>query len=62
MRLFYQALRQTCLVLVGLVLISSYAQAFSKCDIGDIQCVPYAYGDFNADKFVDIFCVSQSSK
>jgi hypothetical protein len=24
----------------------------------NINCVPYAYGDFNADKRVDIFCVS----
>jgi isopentenyl phosphate kinase len=22
------------------------------------QCVPYAYGDFNADKRIDIFCVT----
>lgn len=29
--------------------------SFSK-----IECVPYAYGDFNADKRVDIFCVSES--
>lgn len=27
----------------------------------NIQCVPYAYGDFNADKRVDIFCVSKSA-
>jgi hypothetical protein len=26
----------------------------------NIQCVPYAYGDFNADKLVDIFCVSNA--
>jgi hypothetical protein len=26
----------------------------------NIKCVPYAYGDFNADKRVDIFCVSNS--
>jgi hypothetical protein len=26
---------------------------------GSLNCVPYAYGDFNADKFVDIYCVSQ---
>ena len=26
----------------------------------NINCVPYAYGDFNADKRVDIFCVSNS--
>ncbi len=28
----------------------------------NIQCVPYAYGDFNADKLVDIFCVSNDGK
>jgi hypothetical protein len=22
------------------------------------QCTPFAYGDFNADKLIDIFCVS----
>lgn len=33
------------------------ASAFS-----DIQCVPYAYGDFNADKRIDIFCVSKSGR
>ena len=26
----------------------------------NIKCVPYAYGDFNADKRVDIFCVSNN--
>ncbi|RNA36850.1 hypothetical protein BpHYR1_025927 [Brachionus plicatilis] len=25
-----------------------------------IQCVPHAYGDFNADKRVDIICVTKS--
>ena len=28
----------------------------------NIKCVPYAYGDFNADKRIDIFCVSKSGK
>ena len=26
---------------------------------GSVDCVPYAYGDFNADKLVDIYCVAQ---
>lgn len=26
----------------------------------NIQCVPHAYGDFNADKRVDIICVPKS--
>ncbi len=29
---------------------------------GNISCVPYAYADFNADKLVDIYCVSQPGK
>lgn len=36
---------------------------FSKIDpktFTNINCVPYAYGDFNADKRVDIFCVSNA--
>ena len=32
----------------------------SDANFGNMSCVPYAYGDFNADKLVDIFCVSQS--
>jgi hypothetical protein len=34
---------------------------FSKISeniFSNIKCVPYAYGDFNGDKRVDIFCVS----
>lgn len=34
---------------------------FSKISeniFSSIKCVPYAYGDFNGDKRVDIFCVS----
>ena len=23
-----------------------------------IKCTPFAYGDFNADKLIDIFCVT----
>jgi hypothetical protein len=34
----------------------------SDSSFSDIQCVPYAYGDFNADKLVDIFCVSEQGK
>lgn len=37
----------------------TYSQ-ISDGSFSDIQCVPYAYGDFNADKRVDIFCVSKS--
>jgi hypothetical protein len=32
----------------------------SDLNFGNMSCVPYAYGDFNADKLVDIFCVSKS--
>lgn len=32
----------------------------SDSAFSDIHCVPYAYGDFNADKRIDIFCVSKS--
>ena len=32
----------------------------SDANFGNMSCVPYAYGDFNADKLVDIFCVSKS--
>ena len=27
-----------------------------------IHCTPYAYGDFNADKLIDIFCLKNTSK
>ncbi len=26
------------------------------------KCIPFAYGNFNADKFMDIYCVSNSRK
>ena len=29
----------------------------SDANIGNLTCVPFAYGDFNADKRVDVFCV-----
>lgn len=28
---------------------------------GSVECVPYAYGDFNADKLVDIYCVTHKA-
>jgi hypothetical protein len=28
---------------------------------GSLQCVPYAYGDFNADKLVDIYCLNDAT-
>lgn len=34
----------------------------SNSAFSDIQCVPFAYGDFNADKRIDIFCVSGQGK
>ena len=34
----------------------------NKKAFGSLSCVPYAYGDFNADKLVDIYCVSQPGK
>lgn len=36
----------------------------SEENFANITAVPYAYGDFNADKLVDIFCVThyESSK
>lgn len=39
--------------------------SFSKIEpnlLNLIQCVPYAYGDFNADKLVDIYCISNSGR
>ena len=34
----------------------------SEAVFNDIHCIPFAYGDFNADKLVDIFCVSVRDK
>lgn len=34
----------------------------SESSFSDMRCVPYAYGDFNADKFVDVFCVSNEGR
>lgn len=49
-----------------LVISSSLAKdtfsPISDSSFYDIQCVPYAYGDFNADKRIDIFCSSKSGK
>ncbi len=35
----------------------SYTQLSDQI-IPNINCVPYAYGDYNADKLIDIFCIS----
>ena len=44
----------TCVVIVALLDAPSTANPVTAIS----NCVPYAYGDFNADKLVDIFCVS----
>lgn len=31
-------------------------------NIGNMTCVPFAYGDFNADKLVDVFCVAKNNE
>lgn len=56
------------LIVTALVVLVKHIHAkdtfsqLSDSSFSDIQCVPYAYGDFNADKRVDIFCVSKSGK
>lgn len=59
-------LKITQRVLTILVITISIAYAkdtfsqLSDSAFSDIHCVPYAYGDFNADKRIDIICVSKS--
>ena len=55
-------------ILLYIALLVTYCHTtkdtFSKINdslFTNIQCVPYAYGDFNADKRVDIFCVNKQS-
>ena len=61
----FDAFIQLSLALGGIILlfISSVQSKDTFTEITDAQfsnidCVPYAYGDFNADKRIDIFCVS----
>ena len=38
---------------------------FNKVDeniFSNLQCLPFAYADFNADKRIDIYCVADSGK
>ncbi len=53
------------LVLISILAVYGDKDTFSQLTdsaFNNIQCVPYAYGDFNADKFVDIFCVSNAGE
>ena len=54
---------KTCLFIALILnpqyLLDSNAAIIDKSGFGNISCIPYAYADFNADKLVDIYCVSQ---
>lgn len=45
------------MALAVLAIVASGAIVNDKT-FGSVECVPYAYGDFNADKLVDIYCVT----
>lgn len=47
------------LLIIGLDNQVTNAAIVNQKAFGSIQCVPYAYADFNADKLVDIYCVSK---
>jgi hypothetical protein len=46
----------------NLVICKDSFSALSENVFTSIKCVPYAYADFNSDKLVDIFCVSNPGK
>ena len=48
-------------ILIG---VSSSKDSFTQITptlLNLVQCKPYAYGDFNADKLIDIFCLKNTS-
>lgn len=46
-------------LIIGLNDQLCHAAIVNQKAFGSIECVPYAYADFNADKLVDIYCVSK---
>lgn len=62
-------LNKIVVISIGMALIATVSVSskdtfspISDAAFSDIRCVPYAYGDFNADKRIDILCTSQSGK
>ncbi len=53
------ALKAVFLVNILINVLQFEAAIINEKAFGSLRCVPYAYGDFNADKFVDVYCVSQ---
>ena len=54
-------MRTTSLFLLLITVCSAKAGSLiSDQNLGNLLCVPFAYGDFNADKLVDIFCVDKT--